>query len=140
LLITGPSKLTLGLGWDAGKKLSTCAFPVVVLVLMAHRSHRSLTDVNLDASVIALNKKKEQIDIVSPNANGYAPRYDGMGLHHTGDNRSGVSKVMFSRVILKDKHDHFQAGKGDDEEIHIDLDKLSPEVHTLVFLVNSLAG
>lgn len=42
-------------------------------------------------------------------------------IHHTGDNRTGL-------------------GDGDDESIQVDLERLSPNAVTLVFVVNSFTG
>lgn len=103
------------------------AYPVVLpgtsLVIQERNLHLGLGwdtkkthPVDLDASVVALDATKTVIDQVS------FARHTAFGgaLHHQGDNRTGE-------------------GKGDDEEILVDLAKLNsvdPRVEYLIFTVN----
>lgn len=74
-------------------------------------------DIDLDASCLVFDAANSLIDQVwfkQLNSN------DG-SIHHTGDNRTG-------------------RGDGDDESIVVDLDKISANAVTLVFVVNSFTG
>jgi len=88
------SGLVLGLGWDMSKK----------------------DTIDLDASVIVLNKKNEKLDQASFN---HKTALSGAIVHH-GDNRTGE-------------------GRGDDEEISIHLDRIPAEAQVLVFVINSFS-
>lgn len=74
-------------------------------------------DIDLDASVIVLDQDKTEIDIVSF---GKLRSSDG-AIKHDGDNLTGE-------------------GDGDDEVIHVDLEKLDARAAYLVFTVNSFRG
>lgn len=74
-------------------------------------------NVDLDSSVSGLDLQKEQKDYVSYH---HLQAFNG-GIRHQGDNRTGE-------------------GKGDDEVIHFDLDKIDPSVQYLVVVVNSFSG
>lgn len=74
-------------------------------------------DIDLDASCIMIDKKGSPVDII----------YYGQlkskckSIVHSGDNRTGQ-------------------GEGDDEDILVKLNKISPEIEYLVFTVNSFTG
>lgn len=74
-------------------------------------------DVDLDASVIAFDAAGKDLEIV------YFMKLKGFGgaITHAGDNLTG-------------------AGDGDDEQIHVDLAALPPQVSALVFTINSFRG
>jgi tellurium resistance protein TerZ len=73
--------------------------------------------IDLDSSISGLDIQKQQRDFVSYH---HLQAFGG-GVRHQGDNRTGE-------------------GKGDDEVIHFDLDKIPPEVQYLVIVVNSFSG
>jgi len=74
-------------------------------------------DIDLDASLITLSAAKEPTGIIYF---GQLQSADG-AIVHTGDNLTGD-------------------GDGDDEVIKVDLERLDPNVETLVFFVNSYQG
>ncbi|MCI4066020.1 TerD family protein [Micromonospora sp. R77] len=73
--------------------------------------------IDLDASCLLFNARGELVDQVWFRQ---LKSRDG-AVQHTGDNLTGV-------------------GDGDDESIKVDLSRLSPEVQTLIFTVNSFTG
>lgn len=73
--------------------------------------------IDLDASALLFDASGKLVDQVWFRQLDSA---DG-ALHHTGDNRTG-------------------AGDGDDESIQVDLSRVSPNITTLVFTVNSFTG
>ena len=77
---------------------------------------KTAQEIDLDASALLFSKGQliDQVWFQQLNSN------DG-SVHHTGDNRTG-------------------AGDGDDESIVVDLTKVSANVDTLVFIVNSFTG
>jgi tellurium resistance protein TerZ len=74
-------------------------------------------DIDLDASCILLNSDLQKIDLVWFRQ---LKSQDG-SIRHSGDNRTGD-------------------GDGDDETIHVDLQRLPATVKHLVFTVNSFTG
>lgn len=74
-------------------------------------------EIDLDASCILLNSDLQKIDLVWFKQ---LKSNDG-SIKHSGDNRTGD-------------------GDGDDETIHVDLQRLPAEVKHLVFTVNSFTG
>lgn len=74
-------------------------------------------EIDLDASCILLDSNLKQIDLVWFRQ---LKSQDG-SIKHSGDNRTGD-------------------GKGDDETIHVDLQRLPAAVKHLVFTVNSFTG
>src|ERR1700709_1257608 len=74
-------------------------------------------DIDLDASCLLFDSSRTLIEAVWFQQ---LASNDG-SVVHTGDNRTG-------------------AGEGDDEQIIVDLSRLSPRVATLVFTVNSFTG
>ena len=75
------------------------------------------TAIDLDASCLMLDADKKLVDVVwfrQLNSK------DG-SIHHSGDNRTG-------------------AGEGDDEQIRVDLPHVPPQVHHLIFTINSFTG
>jgi tellurium resistance protein TerZ len=74
-------------------------------------------DIDLDASCILLNSDLQKIDLVWFRQ---LKSQDG-SIRHSGDNRTGY-------------------GDGDDETIHVDLQRLPATVKHLVFTVNSFTG
>jgi len=74
-------------------------------------------EIDLDASCIMLNGDLQKIDLVWFKQ---LKSHDG-SIKHSGDNRTGE-------------------GEGDDETIHVDLQRLPAEVKHLVFTVNSFTG
>lgn len=75
------------------------------------------TEIDLDASCILLNSDLQKIDLVWFRQ---LKSQDG-SITHSGDNRTGD-------------------GDGDDEAIHVDLQRLPASVKHLVFTVNSFTG
>lgn len=73
--------------------------------------------IDLDASCLCFNKEKHLVDMIWFRQ---LRSKDG-AIVHSGDNRTGD-------------------GDGDDETISIDLDRLSPNIESLVFTVNSYTG
>lgn len=75
------------------------------------------SDIDLDASCLVFDENNTLVDQI------WFQRLTGMdgAIVHTGDNLTG-------------------AGEGDDEIIRVDLSRLSPQVKTLVFTVNSFRG
>ncbi len=73
--------------------------------------------IDLDASCIMFNADKKPVDIVYF---GSLKSKDG-SIIHTGDNRTGE-------------------GDGDDEQLIVDLSKVSPDITILVFTINSYEG
>ena len=90
-----PSKLTLGLYWDVTDGVN----------------------IDLDASVVMLDKNFQQIDLVFF---GKLHSSDG-SIHHGGDEREGDEK-------------------GDDEKVFLHLDRVHPAVAHLFFVINSYSG
>jgi stress response protein SCP2 len=74
-------------------------------------------DIDLDASCILYDSRQKDVDKVWF----MSKKGDHGNVRHSGDNLTG-------------------AGEGDDEVIEVDLDKLSSNVQTLVFVVNSFSG
>ncbi|OQW96096.1 MAG: Tellurium resistance protein terZ [Beggiatoa sp. IS2] len=74
-------------------------------------------DIDLDASCVVFNGAKQAIDTVWFQQ----LRSQDDSIVHTGDNLTG-------------------AGSGDDEQIIVDLSRVSSQVTTLVFVVNSFRG
>lgn len=73
--------------------------------------------VDLDASCVMFDEAGRAVDTIY-----YGQLYSNDGsIVHTGDNLTG-------------------AGEGDDEQIIVDLDRVSPNVRALVFVVNSFTG
>lgn len=103
----GLSKLVIGLGWDAVKQ--TKGFFTSML-------GGGNQDVDCDASVFMLNKddKLKGMDKLIYFSN---LKSKCGGVIHQGDNRTGD-------------------GDGDDEQIIVELSKVNPEIHKLLFTVN----
>ena len=78
---------------------------------------RKSQDIDLDASCLMFDAGRNLLDAVWFNQ---LQSRDG-AVQHTGDNLTG-------------------AGDGDDESIIVDLARLAPQVHSLVFTVNSFTG
>ena len=74
-------------------------------------------NIDLDASCILYDKRKKDVDKVWF----MSKKGDKGSVQHQGDNLTG-------------------AGEGDDEVINVDLSKLSSNVQSLVFVVNSFSG
>jgi stress response protein SCP2 len=74
-------------------------------------------DIDLDASCILYDARQKDVDKVWF----MSKKGDHGNVRHSGDNLTG-------------------AGEGDDEVIEVDLDKISSNVQTLVFVVNSFSG
>lgn len=74
-------------------------------------------EIDLDASCVLFNEAKEAVDVIFFNK----LRSNDGSVHHTGDNRTGD-------------------GDGDDEQIIVDLSKVSPDVKSIVFTVNNYTG
>lgn len=103
----GLSKLVIGLGWDAVKQ--TKGFFTSML-------GGGNQDVDCDASVLMLNKDDKLQGIDKLIYFGNLKSKCG-GVIHQGDNRTGD-------------------GDGDDEQIIVELSKVNPEIHKLLFTVN----
>lgn len=74
-------------------------------------------EIDLDASAILYNGQGQALDVVyfgKLNSNDRS-------VQHTGDNLTG-------------------AGDGDDEQIRVDLSRVSPEIQNIVFTINSYSG
>lgn len=74
-------------------------------------------EIDLDASCIAYNESKEEVETIYF---GNLTNNDGT-IKHSGDNLTGE-------------------GDGDDEVINVDLSRISNEISTLVFTINSYSG
>lgn len=101
------TKVFMGLGWD----------PVKSKGLFGGIFGGGGESIDLDASVIAFDSNKNEIETV------YFGRLSGFSgaIRHGGDNLTGD-------------------GDGDDERIYLDLSKLPQKVQSLVFTVNSFRG
>lgn len=103
----GLTHVFMGLGWDAAKPKG----------FWANLFGGTPENVDLDASCLLLNEKKEIVDTVwfrqLRSKNG--------SVVHTGDNLTGD-------------------GDGDDEIINVDLTKLPNDVKHLVFVISSFRG
>jgi tellurium resistance protein TerZ len=73
--------------------------------------------IDLDASALIFDAQRQLIDTIWFRQ---LQSTDG-AVVHTGDNRTGL-------------------GDGDDESILVDLQRISPQAHTIVFVVNSFTG
>ena len=108
----GLTRVFMGLGWDPAKPAAK-----VGLLGRMFGGGGGKDEIDLDASVIVLDARKEEIDTVSFSRLKSA---DG-AIEHGGDNLTGE-------------------GDGDDETIHVDLSRLDPRAAHLVFTVNSFRG
>lgn len=98
-------KVVMGLGWD--QKKNTGWFS----------SFLGSDEIDLDASCIMFNDRKEMVDSVW-----FRQLYSQDGsIKHTGDNRTGE-------------------GAGDDEQIFVDLASIPEDIKYLVFTINSFTG
>lgn len=102
----GLTKLMCGLGWDVAKKTSGGFFGAL----------KNAPNCDLDASVICLDANGKIRDKANLVYFGNLSHKSG-AITHLGDNLTG-------------------AGKGDDEQIVIDLARLPKEITKLVFTVN----
>lgn len=98
------TKVVMGLGWDVKK-------------VKGWFGMKDGEPVDLDASCVLFNDRKEPVDVVWFRQ---LQSEDG-SIVHTGDNRTG-------------------AGEGDDEQIIVDLQDVPPHVTSIVFVVNSFTG
>ncbi len=73
--------------------------------------------IDLDASALIFDAQRQLVDTIWFRQ---LKSNDG-AVVHTGDNRTGI-------------------GDGDDESIIVDLERISPQSHTIVFVVNSFTG
>lgn len=103
---TGITSVSLGLGWDPAKSGGFLS-----------KMLGSSTQIDLDASCIALDSGLKPVDLVWFRQ---LQSKDG-SIEHSGDNLTGE-------------------GDGDDETIHVDLQRLPSTVRYLVFTVNSFRG
>lgn len=108
----GLTRVFMGLGWDPAKPASSGGFLGRVF-----GGGSGGGSIDLDASVIVLDANKNEIDTVSFSR---LKSKDG-AIRHGGDNLTGE-------------------GDGDDEVIHVDLQRLDPRAAHLVFTVNSFRG
>ncbi|STO54032.1 stress response protein [Canicola haemoglobinophilus] len=99
------TRIIMGLGWDAAKKGGLFGL------------FGSNNSIDLDASCLLFNDKKERVDVVWFRQ---LTSQDG-SIKHTGDNRTGD-------------------GDGDDEQIIVDLNRVPNYVTALVFTVNNFTG
>ncbi len=101
------SSIVMGLGWDQ-KKQNAKGWKGLF---------KSSGSIDLDASCILLDEKKQLVDNVWFSQ---LRSKDG-SIQHTGDNLTG-------------------AGEGDDEQIIVNLNAVPPQVNYLVFTINSYTG
>lgn len=103
------SKIVVGLGWDAAERKSGG-------FLGGLFGGKSPTNIDCDASVFMLNQNGKLVGNKSVVYFGNLKSSCG-GVVHTGDNLTGD-------------------GDGDDEQIIVELNKISPNIHRLLFTVN----
>lgn len=104
------SKIFLGAGWDVAKASTGGGFFSKIL-------STGQENIDLDTALIMLDANKSIVDAVYF---GQLKSRDG-SVQHSGDNLTG-------------------AGDGDDEIIHVNLAKVSANVHSLVFTISSFRG
>lgn len=113
----GLSRIVMGLGWDARSIRETRQ----VGGFLGFGSRTETTEIkqsiDLDASCVMFDRSGQNTDTV------WFRQLQSKcgGLKHTGDNRTGD-------------------GDGDDEQILVDLSRVSSQVQHLVFVVNSFSG
>lgn len=105
------NNVTIGLGWDAVESSPKKGF---FGSLMGGGGER---EIDLDASLIFYNVAKDPQEIVFWN---HLNSKDGSA-HHGGDNLTGK-------------------GDGDDEQIFLQLDKVSPDIHHIAVIINSYSS
>lgn len=103
------SKIVVGLGWDAAERKSGG-------FLGGLFGGKSAANIDCDASVFMLNQNGKLVGNKSVVYFGNLKSSCG-GVVHTGDNLTGD-------------------GDGDDEQIIVELNKISPNIHRLLFTVN----
>lgn len=103
------SKIVVGLGWDAAESKSGG-------FLGGLFRGKSVANIDCDASVFMLNQNGKLVGNKSVVYFGNLKSSCG-GVVHTGDNLTGD-------------------GDGDDEQIIVELNKISPNIHRLLFTVN----
>ncbi|WP_454055435.1 TerD family protein [Clostridium sp. Marseille-Q7071] len=103
------SKIVVGLGWDAAESKSGGFFGGLF-------GGKSVANIDCDASVFMLNQNGKLVGNKSVVYFGNLKSSCG-GVVHTGDNLTGD-------------------GDGDDEQIIVELNKISPNIHRLLFTVN----
>jgi len=103
------SKIVVGLGWDAAESKSGG-------FLGGLFEGKSVANIDCDASVFMLNQNGKLVGNKSVVYFGNLKSSCG-GVVHTGDNLTGD-------------------GDGDDEQIIVELNKISPNIHRLLFTVN----
>jgi tellurium resistance protein TerZ len=109
---TALTNLTLGVGWDVASAKPSGNF---LGRLFGGSASDSSDSIDLDASAILFDRNKKAVGSV------YFRNLSAPGVKHTGDNLTGD-------------------GDGDDEQIRVDLNRLSPEVAHIVFTVSSFRG
>ncbi|GAA0122703.1 MAG: TerD family protein [Clostridium argentinense] len=102
------SKIVVGLGWDAAERKSGG--------LLGGLFGKTPANIDCDASVFMLNQNGQLVGNKSVIYFGNLKSTCG-GVVHTGDNLTGD-------------------GDGDDEQIIVELNKISPNIHRLLFTVN----
>ena len=113
----GLNHIVMGLSWDARTVRETRK----VGGFLGFGSHIEVTEskqsIDLDASCVMFDRTGQHVDSV------WFRQLQSKcgGLKHTGDNRTGD-------------------GDGDDEQILVDLSRVSVQVQHLVFVVNSFSG
>lgn len=105
----GLTRLMVGLGWDEAKRPKKGGF-------FGSLFSAPPADIDCDASVLMLNE------------NGKLSRKE--DLIYFGNLRSRCGSVMHSGDNLTGE------GEGDDEKIFVEINKIPPNIHRLVFLVN----
>lgn len=120
MALTLSKKQTISLEKTAGSALSSISLGLgwdPVKAGFFGKLMGSSDEIDLDASCILLNSDLQKIDLVWFKQ---LKSTDG-SIKHSGDNRTGD-------------------GDGDDETIHVDLQRLPAQVKHLVFTVNSFTG